>query len=498
MEPVFCRFLNIRRNKLLKKILDEDLIIKHLVFEITRKCNLNCIHCAKGHSQNITITKEIIDKTFDTLQNNKILSVEMFGGEPTLEPEMVEYIVDEIIKRKIKIEHFKIQTNGLVKNNIISNAMNRIGNYINTYYKGDKNVTMEISIEDHEKTEIANDGICFYRNNANEKVNILNQAERLENRKRDRKKEGKPEGEILYIYMGNAIDNYEILRKKHNFRIKDRRVAVREPGSNIIEDSLYICANGNVVNSTLESYELEDDKEYVICNILTDDLFEKINEWNFKYPLMRKQKKYEELCLTNIFNFENGITKVFTDNNEMIITKQIAEQSKEMIKFIRDIQELKRMCHKELPYINYDEFGIVSDIFLELVFDGKYLSTPISCYDCSNYIYDKEKLLDTYKEWEQINYYRSTGEEYISELNTIIKTITNIIKKYTNNTEIPSLYEIKLIIDLSNKIDTIYKEICKIDNIKTNEYRNNVIKIIEQNKNACILLIKRANKFYMN
>lgn len=34
-----------------------------LSIEITRKCNMNCIFCSRGDSQNLTISKSIIDKT---------------------------------------------------------------------------------------------------------------------------------------------------------------------------------------------------------------------------------------------------------------------------------------------------------------------------------------------------------------------------------------------------------------------------------------------------
>ena len=36
-------------------------------FELTRRCNMNCEFCAKGESQNIDITTDIIDKALDEL-----------------------------------------------------------------------------------------------------------------------------------------------------------------------------------------------------------------------------------------------------------------------------------------------------------------------------------------------------------------------------------------------------------------------------------------------
>ena len=40
-----------------------------LALQVTRRCNLRCDLCGKGEPQNIDITTEIIDKTFDEVQN---------------------------------------------------------------------------------------------------------------------------------------------------------------------------------------------------------------------------------------------------------------------------------------------------------------------------------------------------------------------------------------------------------------------------------------------
>ena len=81
------------------------------------------------------------------------------------------------------------------------------------------------------------------------------------------------------------------------------------------------------------------------------------------------------------------------------------------------------------------------------------------------------------------------------EINNILRTTKNIIKKYIDNTNAPTLSEIRLLIASLNEIDIDYKKICEIDNINLNEYKNNLIKIIEQNKMVSNILIKRANEY---
>lgn len=44
---------------------NEKLYFDTLVLETTRKCNLKCEHCCRGNSQDLTITDEMIDKTFN-------------------------------------------------------------------------------------------------------------------------------------------------------------------------------------------------------------------------------------------------------------------------------------------------------------------------------------------------------------------------------------------------------------------------------------------------
>lgn len=119
----------------LNKIEDKDIEFLKIVFEVTKKCNMNCIHCAKGCSQNISITKEIIDKTLDTIKDNKIYEFDLFGGEPTLEPDLIEYIVDGIIKRHIVFAGFSMTTNGMIASQQISDIFNKMGDYL-SHQKG--------------------------------------------------------------------------------------------------------------------------------------------------------------------------------------------------------------------------------------------------------------------------------------------------------------------------------------------------------------------------
>ena len=102
-----------------------------LSIEVTRKCNLKCLHCMRGESQNIDITKEIIDEIFDNNNISAIHSISFSGGEPTLTPEIIVYIIDKIINKNINVYKIGFVTNGQIYSQEIINAFNRFNKYRN-------------------------------------------------------------------------------------------------------------------------------------------------------------------------------------------------------------------------------------------------------------------------------------------------------------------------------------------------------------------------------
>ncbi len=71
---------------------------KELAIEVTRRCNMQCSHCMRGHAENHTISKEVVDRLLDEV--SVVGRLLLTGGEPFLEPEMMDYIFDAIIKTK--------------------------------------------------------------------------------------------------------------------------------------------------------------------------------------------------------------------------------------------------------------------------------------------------------------------------------------------------------------------------------------------------------------
>lgn len=43
----------------------KNIKLEILAFQVTRKCNQNCLHCCKGQMQNADMSKEIVNKVLD-------------------------------------------------------------------------------------------------------------------------------------------------------------------------------------------------------------------------------------------------------------------------------------------------------------------------------------------------------------------------------------------------------------------------------------------------
>ena len=102
-----------------------------IMFEITRRCNLRCAHCFRGDPQNVDISEEIIDKTLD--QISSCFGFAITGGEPFLVPDKLEYLVDGIIKRKMRFTSFSLVVNGTILDERAQKsvaAINRLATYL--------------------------------------------------------------------------------------------------------------------------------------------------------------------------------------------------------------------------------------------------------------------------------------------------------------------------------------------------------------------------------
>ena len=93
-----------------------------LYIELTRKCNLRCAHCLLGEPQDVTITPEIIDSFLSQTSSISILTIG--GGEPLLEVDMLQYLLDALVKYSIPVLKIGFVTNGTICSDRVMQIIN--------------------------------------------------------------------------------------------------------------------------------------------------------------------------------------------------------------------------------------------------------------------------------------------------------------------------------------------------------------------------------------
>ena len=93
----------------MKTIID---IGSNLILGMTQRCNAACKFCQCGNSQNIDMSKTVMEKLFEQIKHIKQLV--LLGGEPFLAPETLCNLIDVLKSKKTFIDYFTVFTNGTV------------------------------------------------------------------------------------------------------------------------------------------------------------------------------------------------------------------------------------------------------------------------------------------------------------------------------------------------------------------------------------------------
>lgn len=217
-----------------------------LAFEVTRRCNQNCKHCLRGKSQNIDMTKEIIDKLF---RNKDYKIVEMShivitGGEPTLVPDVIEYLIDTIIELDISItDYVNCITNGLIYSEKMINSINKLMEYLKT-----KENCKEVQLI----FELSNDQ--YHKRPSKEVLNQYSKLPFLDEsflKPRTRTIESTlNEGNAKENGIGGSLTYKDIMS---DINIKEENNKIE------IGNELFVTSNGNIVQTGTVSF-IEEDK----------------------------------------------------------------------------------------------------------------------------------------------------------------------------------------------------------------------------------------------
>lgn len=88
------------------------LYIKTLSIEITRRCNMVCAHCMRGDPENLDINHQHIRSLLKHVTHVHRLTIT--GGEPSLNPKAIRYILKQLKSFNIHVYDFYIVTNGSI------------------------------------------------------------------------------------------------------------------------------------------------------------------------------------------------------------------------------------------------------------------------------------------------------------------------------------------------------------------------------------------------
>jgi len=223
----------------------EKLKISDLVIEITRKCNMVCDHCLRGNSQKKDIDFKHIDILLDKIK--QIGSITFTGGEPSLNPEAIEYFVDACEKRNISVDTFYIATNAKTVTQKFLSVIMKL--YMFCDYKEYCNIS------------ISNDQF-HERNKSN--IELLKMfrfvADRYKTEKSDEKAYSRSSDLInqgLYAINYNNGSDIKISPLYLEFDNDD----------NEVEQMIYLNCKGNIINGCDWSYKNQDSPRRIICNV---------------------------------------------------------------------------------------------------------------------------------------------------------------------------------------------------------------------------------------
>lgn len=224
----------------------KKIILDSLAFCVTRRCNQNCNHCCKGKSQNIDMKEDVIDNLFRNkdMRIIEISHLSITGGEPTLVPNIINYLINTIIDLNISItSHVVFITNGLIYDQSIIDSINKLMNFLKSKEESkDVELVFEISNDQFHKRP-NKDILDKYA-----ELPFLNKKF-LEPRVRSNES---------IINEGNAKENNIGGSSTYKDFITD--IDIKELNNIIeVEGSLLVSANGNIVNCSCASYIIEDE-----------------------------------------------------------------------------------------------------------------------------------------------------------------------------------------------------------------------------------------------
>lgn len=324
---------------------DTKFYFSKIDFEITRKCNLKCTHCMRGDAQHLSMKKEVIDKILDS--SGGIAEIFFTGGEPFLEPEIIEHIVDEIIRRDFECYSIAVITNGtIINDNAVRciKSLNKFAEWSNKKYGDIAKSGIGISNDHFHNEKSSNACMEFYKPYIGEFLELTMHGDISDDR---------------LVKAGRAVQTGVAESDFRKFHALPRRICI-EP-NNIIKCTLRLTSEGNIVLPEFDSWQEMDENS--MGNIMQESLV-KIFERN----------QWSELCCNEIARLGRCI-------NSFYGSKEADEKREFFVECFNRMKNYRYRAHLLFPYLDYYECTMLSMYMVEQDTNGNWLKFTLKGYD---------------------------------------------------------------------------------------------------------------------
>ena len=238
--------------------------VPELTLEVTRRCNLKCVHCLRGCAQRMDMPSNVVYHTFRKIEGCKNLT--LTGGEPSMACEVIEDIYQNITMNGFRFEYFYVVTNAATMRN-----RQRFMNILYKLYQwadDSEACVLCVSQDQYHRCERGTPNLKYYDEMKVEEYGESYCREhpffKPDERKRDI---------IRVINDGRAVQT-----QMGTEGPKGGKPWIVDENLNIQERTVYISANGNITSSSNMSFRRID--KLAFGNITTDCLEDVIRTYS--------------------------------------------------------------------------------------------------------------------------------------------------------------------------------------------------------------------------
>lgn len=302
-----------------------------ITFEITRKCNMKCAHCLRGKMQPVSMSKEVIDKLFEVSKG--IDSIFLTGGEPFLEPDIIEYLVDKIIENDFDVSYLGVITNGTILNDRgirCAKAFDRFADW--------RSQKDEVQQEWYSNIEVSND--AFHDSDVDKAVDFYKACTH-----HTWVYKQKCDGSVSPY--GNALDNH----LSNTIRVPDEEYKYRL----LIGKEDYVHC---ILDLTYDGkLAFIDCKEWSVIdkNIIGDIMNETLD-------VIMERNQWEEYQCREV-KLLNASKRAMLENKESSYDYIMAKYA---IQCLEKVKKVRSRAHRMLPYLDYVTICYMADCLMEL------------------------------------------------------------------------------------------------------------------------------------